>query len=675
MSGVLGVFASAPGRGSHEDGVVQRMLQRMRGRGSDCAAVWQRHGAALAVARNAWELAPEFSGDALVMWEGDLVLAADASLYYRADLLRKLEPTGARLAGMTSSHLLLAAYRAWGEQCVRYLEGDYAFIVWDRVARRLFCARDFAGSRPLFYAEVGRTLLVASTLTALRAHPECPSDLNRAFLAETAANLWLPPEETAYARVTAIPAGFSLSWTTDGPVALSRHWQPPAIESRQAPPLADAAVELQGRLSRAVEERLASRDVTTVWMSGGRDSTAVFGSGQHVLRRGPGARELRPVSVSYPPGHAGREDEFISSVAQFWKVTPQWLDIGQIPFFEHPAQRAAGRDEPYEPLYEMFSRALARGTRAVGARVALDGWGGDQLFEMSPVYLADLFRTGRWVSLAREWRALQVRDFRYFFQMAIAPTLPPFLRAAAAALRGGRRLPGQNERWMPPWMSARWMKTLTERQRLHLPARDSNSFSSHELLVSLAAATAARVRGWLTAVAFEQGVEVRSPLYDGRIIELAVRRPACERRSGRETKTLLRAAMRGLLPEDVLAPRRIRTGVIGDVFRSAMQTMYPRLVNKVLDSPVLAELGIIDPRALRRVADISLSRTWNDEVAAALFFTLQTELWLQARTRPDSNDNTNGSHADGHSVAVLPPGKRPGHTQTMEVNGVQYTEA
>jgi hypothetical protein len=54
---------------------------------------------------------------------------------------------------------------------------------------------------------------------------------------------------------------------------------------------------------------------------------------------------------------------------------------------------------------------------------------------------------------------------------------------------------------------------------------------------------------------------------------------------------------------------------------------------------------------------------------------LQTELWLQARTRPDSNDNTNGSHADGHSVAVLPPGKRPGHTQTMEVNGVQYTEA
>jgi asparagine synthase (glutamine-hydrolysing) len=655
MSGIVGVFPRD--RAPVEAALMQRMLSQMSARGNGCSAVWRGEGAALAVARNTWESTAEFSGEVLVVRDRELAIAADASLYYRADLQKKLAAMGARLQVTTPSHLILAAYRAWGDQCVRHLEGDYAFILWDERQDRVLCARDFGGSRPLFYAEIGDSLVVASTLHALRAHPHCPGGFNEYHLAETAANLWLSAYETAHSALTAVPAGFVLSRNRRGVSCLSRSWHPPTIDSRNAAPLAEAAAELRECLGRAVQERLAPEHITSVWMSGGRDSTAVFGAGQSVLQQRPGARRLRPVSLSYPLGHPGREDEFITAVAQYWNVPVHWLHLQEIPPVERPVWAAAQRDEPYEPPFETFNRAAARASRSLGARVALDGWGGDQLFASSPVYLADLLRTGRWMALAREWRAFQVHDFRSFFSTAITPTLPPFLHLAATWLRGGRRL--QDELQHCDWLSKRLEKTVRERQQCYVRGGRGSSLATQELYLSLTSATWSRVRGWHSALALEEGVEVRSPLYDGRVIELAVARPRDERRSGRDTKILLRAAMRGLLPDDVLAPRRARTGVPGNYFRNALRTTYAQLLNQVIDSSVLGDLGVIDPRALRRSADACLSHSWNDAVSGALFFTLQTELWLRARVGLD----TESTHHDGHAVAVLPPGEWPGQLQ------------
>jgi asparagine synthase (glutamine-hydrolysing) len=631
------------------------MLGGMRGRGCECSAVWSRDSAALGVARNTWECAPAFSGAVMVGCDGELAIAADASLYYRADLVRRIAGAGVRPCGDTASHLILSAYRAWGPACLPYLEGDYAFVLWDHAAQRVFCARDCAGSRPLFFTEIGGTLLVASSLGALRAHPSCPGGLNHAVLAETAANVWQSPGETPYAALTAVPAGYTLSWRGPGTAHLVRQWSPPPITTRGAASFSDAAAELRHRLTRAVAERLGA-DVTSVWMSGGRDSTAVFAAGQAT------SRQLRPVSVSFPPGDAGREDETIGAVAERWQTPVHWLDSRRIPVFEHPEHGAARRDEPYEPLYEVFNRALARGSRAVGARVALDGWGGDQLFTRTPVYLADLVRTGRWVALAREWRALGVRDWRFFARTALVPLVPPPARAAAAMVRGGRPLPGPLDGWIPGWLTAPWKRAVADRQRDHVPPRAGRSFEEHELHFFLTCPTVSRVRGWLSALALEEGIETRSPLYDVRVIELAVSRPGDERRTGRETKLLLRAAMQGLLPDAVLAPRRVRTGVMSDYLRGAMTRDFLPLLDDVLHDPVvLAELGIIEPAALRRAAELCINHTWDEQVAVALLFTLHTELWLRGHVQQSAGilEFTDTSD-DGHSLAVLSPGERPG---------------
>ena len=630
MSGILGVFSVD--QRPIDARLMRGLLDRMRARGQDRSAVWRAPGVALAACRNEWERGDGFSGDVLVVDEDDLIVAADASVYYRKDLRDKLAARDVRVGGTTPSHLILAAYRAWGERCAEHLEGDYAFIIWDRGQRRVFCARDFAGCRPLFYADLGQTLVLASTQATVVAHPDCPDDFNLAFLAEVAAGLWLPAQDTAYRAVSLLPAGCSLVKQPDTPVRVQRHWYPPDGATGSELPFEEAAVELRELLCRAVDERLAPRGVTSVWMSGGRDSPAVFGAGQHVLRDRGSERELVPVSISYPPGDPGREDEFITAIADSWRTPVRWLDIRDIPFFDRPAALAASRDEPYEPLYETLHRALAQASRAQGAHVVLDGWGGDQLFGADRSYLADLLRTGRWATLVKEWRANTRGGLRELLHWTVKPALPPLALWFATQLRGGRRLHGHRERWMPAWLDHRVVGLLAERQRLHTPPRQGKSCADYGVHFYLSAALFSRVRGWLTALGLEEGVEVRSPLFDRRIVAFAAPRPHWERRTGRDTKRLLRRAMRGLLPEQVLAPRPAPTGHIVNHFVTAMRDRCPELLRAVGDGSVLAELGLIQPDELQRSCRGYLHHG-DDDVAQALFATLHTELWLRARLR------------------------------------------
>ncbi|HEX6533538.1 MAG TPA: asparagine synthase-related protein [Gemmatimonadaceae bacterium] len=637
MSAIVGIFTSGD---RPAESVARRMLDRMRTRGADRVAVWRGEGALLAVARHEWEMHPDFSGDALVVEDDDLVVAADASVYYRADLRRALDRRGVAAAGDTPSHLVLAAYRAWGDDCAARLEGDFAYIVWNRKTRRLCAARDFSGKRTLYYAEPGDTLIVASTISAVVAHPQCPGDFNYTSLAETAGGLFAASHETCYAAVRALPAGWTLARREGGRghAELRRHWSPPPMRERDDLSFEEGAEALRELLVRSVMERTVSGGPTSVWLSGGWDSTAVFGAGKEGARRlGESTRELLPVSMSYPPGDPGREDELIQAVADHWGARVHWVNIADVPFFDRPAERAARRDEPFAHPFEMWHRALARGSRAVGSRVALEGVGGDQLFQVSEVFLADLLRAGRWGELAREWREKGMRGtgFRNFFRWAVQPLLPAPALAIARVLRRGRPLVGHLERRPPEWLDAGFVRRhrLEERERAFTPQRRRGTCAAYETEWYLTHPYFPRVFGLASAFALEEGVEIRSPLYDRRVIEFALTRPRWERSSGPETKRLLRAAVRGLLPDVVLAPRPARTGGTGGYFDRSMRERFPALQNEMLSDSVLVRAGIIDAYRFRQLGT-SYVKGGSGQLGVNLFFTLQTELWLRARLEP-----------------------------------------
>lgn len=631
MSGVLGLFAAEGA--STGDLIRPEMIAGLKRRGADGTERIGDTRGALALTHFKWEAEVGDAGTLIANYDG-IFVAADAALYYRSDLRKRLRDAGVESAADSPAQLIRDAYRAWGRRCAEHLEGDFAFILWDPRGDVVLAARDFSGRRPLFHAELGRTLVVASTVGAILAHPRCPADLNLAEIAATAAGLFAVGDETSYLAIRTLPAGCTLS-RHRGRTQIFRHWTAPAVTTStpwRRESFADAAAELRHLLCGAVEERLDPDRQTSVWMSGGWDSTAVFAAGQHVLQRGARRHPLLAVSISYPPGDPGREDELIESIAEYCNAPVHWLDIQNIPLIERPYARAAARDEPFAHVYEMWNRALAEGSRAVGARIALDGVGGDHLFQVSQIYLADLFRSGRWPSLAREWRAKGMQGSRTFLRWVVYPLLPGLLQRAVAILRRGRVVAGYLERSLPPWFRSEFVKEhrLLERERENTPRHAGRSLSAQEMYWYLTYPYGARILSTAASLALDEGIETRSPLYDSRVITFAAGRPWHERSRGRETKRLLRASVAGLLPESVLAPRPVRSGITSGYLRRSLQEIYAPFLLEALREPVLAEFGIVDAQLLLQSCERYI-RNGDEGLGVNLLFTLHVELWLRAR--------------------------------------------
>lgn len=633
MSAIVGVFGSPQ---PLPEQPIRVMLGRMADRGVERIGLWRGEGAVLAVGRYAWELEEGFSGPELIAVSEDVVVAADASIYYRDELRRALAARGVVPVRDTPAQLILAAYRAWGDDCVDHLDGDLCFILWDRVRRRVVCARDYGGKRPLHYADLGGELVVASTIGGVVAHPRCPDDLNLPVIAGTVGGMHFSAgPETCYTAVRVLPNAHRLCWAAGRVHGPTRYWEAPVNATPSRLSHEEAAEELRELLATAVRERIRPGETSTVWMSGGWDSTAIFGAACHAIERDGLDARVRPVSISYPEGDPGREDEWIQAIADRWSVPVHWIDIADIPFLEREEERAERRDEPYAHLYERWNAALAVGSRACGAQIALDGNGGDQLFQNSDIFLADLFRRGRWLRLAREWRARPRGGFRPFFSTVIQPNMTPWMHDLATRIRGGRRLKHFLERGLPPWVDADFAvrHSLEERDLEYVGRPLKTTHALREIDWQFTSLFVARAFALITSWALRQGVELRSPLSDRRVIDFALSRPWWERSSGKETKRLLRSAMRGLLPDDVLAPRPYRTGITGGYSHRGMVELFPELLERTLRKPlILEELGIVDTDALRR-ACVEYPRRGDSATRVNLYYTLQTELWLRARER------------------------------------------
>ena len=647
MSSILGVFD--PFLGATDSRELSRMLAAMAHRGADCTLVRHVGSGALAVARCEWELTPTHAGPVMIAEENRVTVAADASLFYRADLARKLRYRGVTPAGDTPGHLILAAYQAWGSECARELEGDFAFIVWDEPHRSVFAARDFTGKRPLYFTEAGDTLLAASSLAALQAHTHCARELDLAVIAEEAAVLAGTASATCWRGVHRLPPGHYLQWRLGERARVAPYWTAPLFADRDSGqvPFDEAAEELRRLLTAAMDERLAKHGTTALFLSGGWDSPSLYATGQRLLSDAcDGERRLEAVSVSFPEGDPGREDEVISSIVGYWEGKTRWIHSGDIPPLAGLLERVAYRDEPFPHLFEMMNRALARAGRSLGAHVVLDGNGGDQLFQASTVYLADLFTTGRWPTFAREWRARGGGDWRELLRCTLLPALPASTLHRIAEARGGKPLVNTLERALPEWICPAFARehSLLERERSNVLRRDGRSRAARESAWQFTRPLIGRMTASLGGLALEEGVEHRSPFTDARVVAFAASRPVLERRSGRETKRLLRRAMKGLLPDAVLAPRPYRTGSPIRYLTNAIVATMPSLIERTMKNPVLGDLGIIEPAVFRRMWEECVRRD-DLNLCVSLYLTMEVELWLRARaTRGSERGGSPSAH-------------------------------
>jgi hypothetical protein len=215
--------------------------------------------------------------------------------------------------------------------------------------------------------------------------------------------------------------------------------------------------------------------------------------------------------MSFPVEDKGYEDDVIRDVAAHWRAKIHWIPIDGIPLFAEQEKRVAVRDDIMAHSFESIVRALMRGTRAIGARVALEGVGGDHLFHVSDSVLADHLFFGRWSALFQGWRARRNWHWRQFARACVLPHLSDDTLLWIGGLRG-RPIRNYWDAPAPSWV--RPLEVVATEKRPHSLKRPDESAAGFEIRRLVTTPHLARVLSWNHGFGLEEGVQVRTPMLD-----------------------------------------------------------------------------------------------------------------------------------------------------------------
>ena len=295
MSGICGIvhFDGAPA----DPLILERMAGEISHFGPDGTNFWTEGPAG--VAHLAFHTTPESEREEQPLRDrsGRFVLAADARVDNRDELIRVLE--AGTLSGDTSptdADLILAAWERWGEECTKHIVGDFAFVIWDRKERRLFCARDPIGIRPFFYCRRGATFTFGTSAQAVIAGLDACPPLNDLMVVDFLCLRFERWKEETFLSGCVPAAGFPLPerrrWREPGSAGTGR-----SVPRAPMPCSSDGEyVELFRELfTRAVRRRMRSSTPVGVLLSGGLDSSSIACIADRLRESGEGAAGRSPL--------------------------------------------------------------------------------------------------------------------------------------------------------------------------------------------------------------------------------------------------------------------------------------------------------------------------------------------------------------------------------------------
>ena len=298
MCGIGAILDPAGARGSD---AAQRMIEGLRHRGPDGDAVRRIGPVTLAHTRLA--IIDVAGGDQpLESEDGAITLIANAEIYNHVALRTRLEGRGHRYATGSDCEAIVHAYEESGPDCVRELNGMFAFVLWDDRRRRLVAARDEFGVKPLYWWSDGRCLAVASEIGALLAAGVVEPTVDRVALDHYLACRFVPAPRTLFAGISKLPAASTLIVEEDGTPRVETWREPPGEPHRDLSD-DDLAAHLAERFSDAVERQMMADVPYGAFLSGGVDSAAVVAA---MAKRS--ARPPATFTIGFP-GHGGLLDE------------------------------------------------------------------------------------------------------------------------------------------------------------------------------------------------------------------------------------------------------------------------------------------------------------------------------------------------------------------------------
>ena len=474
----------------------------------------------------------------------------NGEIYNHRALRRRLVERGHTFRTTSDTEAILHAYEEFGTDCVRMLEGMFAFAVYDTRRRELLMARDRLGKKPLYYAELGGALHFASEIKAIRTSPVWDPTINLPQLEQYLSLGYFVAPDTVYKNVRSLPPAHWLRMR-DGHIEIRRYWD---IERFDDHPATGAALEdqVEEALRIAVTDRLESEVPLGTFLSGGIDSGLVVSFMAEAL--GPG---VTTTSVGF--GEAAHNELAAAGLTAARFETRHHVEVIEPRLDEVLGRIADAFDEPFADASAVPTLHLS-GMARRHVTVALSGDGGDEAFtgysqRYVPHAIESIARplvpgapgraAARW--LAARWpRTPGVpRWLRWSIlldNIARDPAEAYYADLCVVKPREVRRLLG-----LPPLadlsgsavydvVTAQYRRCGSSSAVQRAQYADMHLYLPNDVLVKV------------DRMSMQHGLEVRCPLLDHRLFELAFRIPRRRKMPHLRPKYLLRQLARRRLP-------------------------------------------------------------------------------------------------------------------------------
>lgn len=579
MCGIAGFVVSGQGRVDRT--TLKRMCDRLQHRGPDAYGAYCDDRVALGHRR--LSIIDVSGGDQPIGNEdGTIQVVFNGEIYNYQDLKRELAGKGHRFATNSDTEVLVHLYEEVGERLPQFLNGMFAFAIWDSRRGELFLARDRMGKKPLYYSlnVPGLWVCFASELKALTILPGFDAAVNSQAVADFLCFSYVPDPDTIYRSANKLAPGHSLTITPDGNRP-RRYWAPEMSIGRESS-LPAIAGELSSVAANAVTCRMISEVPLGAFLSGGIDSSAVV-----ALMARATSDPVSTFSIGFTTKSLD-ERSYARTVAEKYgthhrefEVSPQISDVLDM-LVEH-------YDEPFGDASAIPTLYLSRLTRQ-HVTVALSGDGADEVFGGYMRYQYCAFDERLRALFPKWFRDSIVKvGARYYPSLGFAPRV---FRAKSLLTRLSQELADGYFKWMSAFpgdtadnvysedlkrelngYSARRRFTRRFEAVAHLSplqqmqAVDMDTYLPGDILVKVDRASMA------------YSLEARCPWLDHRLVELANRLPVALKIRAGQGKYAFRSAMAELLPQQTLARKKMGFAVpLAQWFRTSLRSVFEAMV-------------------------------------------------------------------------------------------------
>jgi asparagine synthase (glutamine-hydrolysing) len=563
MCGILGIYDYASSAVPVSAELLGRLRDTMRHRGPDDAGSWMNPGGRVGLAHARLSIIDLSADGRQPMTNEDetVWISFNGEIYNHRALREHLEDQGHRFRSCSDTEVILHLYEEVGEDCVRGLEGMFAFGIWDESRQVLVLARDRLGVKPLYYTQQHGMLLFASEIKALLAHPLVTCDVDTEALYHYLTFKTTPAPLTMFAGIRKLPAGCWLTCDRHGHTRVTPYWDAVSPATPRHDGAAEDAVVANVRelLTASVVKRTMADVPTGVFLSGGLDSSAI------VALLAPRVRQpVNTFSVGIKDLEGYNELEYARLVARHFGTNHHEVLVGKQEVEEYLPLLVHSQDEPLADPVCVPLFYLSRLARQSGVVVVQVGEGSDEQF------LGYDSRLDFLKGYAHRWRPLLAlprgvlrrlhgvaaglhrmtgRGARYRRVLAKAAAGGELFwgsvafaeEAKRAILNGGSAFTGYNSQAL--------LDEIYRPLRQAWPGAEiATAVSYLDLKLRIAELLLMR----LDKVTMSCGVEAREPFLDHHLVEYLMTLPASMKLRGWEPKHLLKRAMSGLVPETIL---------------------------------------------------------------------------------------------------------------------------